>query len=243
MDDTPKAFNAAAHMRKIRTRQGMQDYLDVRWRVAWIRAEHPAAQIITEQIESGEQHAHFRCVINLPNGAIATGHGSETAGDFGDFYEKAETKAVGRACAMLGYGTDAATDFDDGEPLDGRAAAKDERAERRMEPQERAQVDAQHERNTQPSAPRPSSLPATRGRPAPSEPNGQDMTRARVEAAMGRHGLPILPIDTYEEVAETVNRALANAGKDVEVKRDRDGKAAPGDILNALMALPSAVPA
>lgn len=128
-----RIFDAPAHMRKIRTRQGMQDYLDVKWRVAWLRAEFPTAQIITEQIEGDAEHARFRCTITLPNGAISSGHGSETRDDFPDFYEKAETKSIGRACAVLGYGTDAAADFDDGEPMDGRAAAKDERATRRVE--------------------------------------------------------------------------------------------------------------
>ncbi len=135
VDEQPqgRSFDAAAHMRKIRTRQGMQDYLDVKWRIAWLRAEFPTAQIVTEQIEGDADHARFKCTITLPNGAISSGHGSETAPDFPDFYEKAETKAIGRACAVLGYGTDAATDFDDGEPMDGRAAAKDERATRRAD--------------------------------------------------------------------------------------------------------------
>jgi hypothetical protein len=128
-----RSFDAPAHMRKIRTRQGMQDYLDVKWRVAWLRAEFPTAQVVTEQIEGDVEHARFKCTITLPNGAVSSGHGSETAQDFPDFYEKAETKAIGRACAVLGYGTDAASDFDDGEPMDGRAAAKDERATRRAE--------------------------------------------------------------------------------------------------------------
>lgn len=40
-----------------------------------------------------------------PAGAEATGHGSETPRDFSDYIEKAETKAIGRALAALGYGT------------------------------------------------------------------------------------------------------------------------------------------
>src|SRR3954471_22332335 len=126
-----RTFDAPAHMRKIRTRQGMQDYLDVKWRVRWPRAGVPTAQMVTAQGEGAVEHARFKCTITLPNGAVSSGHGSETAQDFPDFYEKAETKAIGRACAVLGYGTDAATDFDDGEPMDGRAAAKDERKDRR----------------------------------------------------------------------------------------------------------------
>jgi hypothetical protein len=158
-------------MRKIRTRQGMQDYLDVKWRVAWLRAEFPTAQIVTEQIEGDSEHARFKCTITLANGAISSGHGSETATDFPDFYEKAETKAIGRACAVLGYGTDAATDFDDGEPMDGRAAAKDERATRQADgPDGTDNVTpigaASRTRPEAASAPAPSRLPATRRAPS-----------------------------------------------------------------------------
>ncbi|MGI8856972.1 MAG: hypothetical protein ACR2JW_14590 [Thermomicrobiales bacterium] len=168
-----RSFDAPAHMRKIRTRQGMQDYLDVKWRVAWLRAEFPTAQIVTEQIEGDVDHARFKCTITLPNGAIASGHGSETLQDFPDFYEKAETKSIGRACAVLGYGTDAATDFDDGEPMDGRAAAKDERATRRTGGPDgadnvtpigtvgRARTEAPQQAELTP-VPAPSRLPATR---------------------------------------------------------------------------------
>ncbi len=171
-----RTFDAPAHMRKIRTRQGMQDYLDVKWRVAWLRAEFPTAQIVTEQIEGDAEHARFKCTITLPNGAISSGHGSETAPDFPDFYEKAETKAIGRACAVLGYGTDAASDFDDGEPMDGRAAAKDERATRHADAPDGADnvtpIGAAN--RTRPEvaasaptpAPTPSRLPATRRGPS-----------------------------------------------------------------------------
>jgi hypothetical protein len=110
------AFDPAKHMRKIRTRQGMQDYLDVKWRLAWLRDVDPAAKINTAQIEGDHEHARFICVIELSSGAVATGHGSETMQDFPDFYEKAETKAIGRACAVLGFGTDTAFDFEDPEP-------------------------------------------------------------------------------------------------------------------------------
>jgi hypothetical protein len=51
---------------------------------------------------SGEESGDYRVVKR------ATGHGSETPGDFKDYYEKAETKAIGRALGFLGYGTEAA---------------------------------------------------------------------------------------------------------------------------------------
>jgi len=556
-------FDAPAHMRKIRTRQGMQDYLDVKWRVAWLRSEQPDAQIITEQIDGSDSYARFKCVINIPaTGAIATGHGSETAGDFPDFYEKAEcvredteiltetgwkkytdlligepvlaydaandraewvplervvsyedaplvrlfngwafdalctpnhswavytsaitggkryeyrrlkpldelrsghiitasaapsgassvtpsqaavmgwaltdgtfrhrmdgkiariiifqskvhrvaeidaliadiphtraegspytrtfpsgktseclagvqwcinaeaaqglfaalsvqhenevdiiiplmteearramlgammaadgdargnfgkiqkpwvmktfallcalegyalpaikwhndfptqrvkrtrrtdvsrlqredaghgtvwcpttkhgtwyarfangmttitgnTKAIGRACATLGYGTDAATDFDDGVPMDGAAAAKGE-GDRQLEPQDRAAVEQQHERNTAPPPPPPMRLNEPRKRP---EPDGQERVRQTVERTCEERGIPVLHDDTYATIAESVNRALFNASKGIEVRTDAHGNVTPGDILNALMALKTPVAA
>jgi hypothetical protein len=130
-------FDAPAHMRKIRTKQGMVDYLDVKFRVLWLRAEHPDASIVTEAIYANEREACMKATVSYALGervVMATGHGSETAADFPSGHiEKAETKAIGRACAVLGYGTDAAADFDDGEPMDGRAAAKDERAAARAQ--------------------------------------------------------------------------------------------------------------
>jgi hypothetical protein len=175
-------FDAPAHMRKIRTKQGMVDYLDVKFRVLWLRAEHPDASIVTEAIYANEREACMKATVSYALGervVMATGHGSETAADFPSGHiEKAETKAIGRACAVLGYGTDAAADFDDGEPMDGRAAAKDERAARggdeptRLDDRQRKQVDAQHERNLPqgapaPPQPPPSRLPATRRPPQP----------------------------------------------------------------------------
>jgi hypothetical protein len=58
--------------------------------------------------------AVFRAKVTLPSGASATGWGSEGTDDFGDYLEKAETKALGRALAALGFGTQFCPDFDFG---------------------------------------------------------------------------------------------------------------------------------
>ncbi len=230
---TPRSFDAFAHLRKIRTRQGMQDYLDVKWRVAWVRADHPTAHIVTEQVEGDEQHARFKCTITLPNGAIATGHGSETAGDFPDFYEKAETKSIGRACASLGYGTDSASDFDDGEPLDGRPAAKDERADRNRreanapaptEPERAEGVD--NVTNVTQIAPRrtqgtdtvPSRLPATRRMPAAPTSNGGNGTGTHGPALTSAPA-PTPAMDDRSNIHQhTQLRALADNGFDLNAR-------------------------
>jgi hypothetical protein len=48
--------------------------------------------------------AIFKATVTVPSGGKATGYGSESASDFPDFIEKAETKAIGRALNALGYG-------------------------------------------------------------------------------------------------------------------------------------------
>ncbi len=90
------------------------DYLEVKWRIAWFRDEHPDGDMDTELVDRTPDFALYRAKVTIPGGGSATGWGSETKADFGDFIEKAETKAQGRALAALGYGTQFCTDFDEG---------------------------------------------------------------------------------------------------------------------------------
>ena len=83
---------------------GTTDYLDVKWRLLWLRKDHPDAEIVTELVQHDPQMAIFKATVTVPSGGKATGYGSETASDFPDFIEKAETKAIGRALNALGYG-------------------------------------------------------------------------------------------------------------------------------------------
>jgi hypothetical protein len=98
--------------RKYLIRIDRGDYLEVKWRLAWLRAEHPDAHIETRLAELENDRAVFQARVTLPDGGSATGWGSESAADFRDFIEKAETKAIGRALAALGFGTQFCTDFD-----------------------------------------------------------------------------------------------------------------------------------
>jgi len=112
--DTGKRFDPTKYLRTIKVHGGTQQtYLPVTARLLWLRAEHPDAQLITEALRLDEKSAVFKATVTLPGGAVAVGHGSETAGDFGDFIEKAETKAIGRALTALGYGTEFAEGQDD----------------------------------------------------------------------------------------------------------------------------------
>jgi hypothetical protein len=109
------AFNPSQYFRQLRGRGGAQDYLDVKFRLLWLRREHPDAETLTEHIRIDDTVAIFKATVSIPGGGRATGHGSETASDFPDYIEKAETKALGRALNALGYGaqfaeSDAETD-------------------------------------------------------------------------------------------------------------------------------------
>lgn len=96
------------------TRVNGSDYLEVKWRLVWMRDRHPDAVVETELVTHQENTAVFRARILIPDGGSATGWGSETAGDFRDYLEKAETKAIGRALAALGFGTQFCPDFEFG---------------------------------------------------------------------------------------------------------------------------------
>lgn len=90
-------------------------YLQVAHRVVWFREEHQNWTIETEQLTIDDARALFTARIKDETGRVlATATGSETRQDFGDFIEKAETKAIGRALAFLGYGTAAAPELDEG---------------------------------------------------------------------------------------------------------------------------------
>lgn len=96
------------------TKVGNGDYLEVKWRLVWFRSEHPDGVIETELISHDGTSAVFRARVQIPGGGVASGWGSESADDFRDYLEKAETKALGRALAALGYGTQFAPDFEFG---------------------------------------------------------------------------------------------------------------------------------
>lgn len=106
--DTP-GFDPGRYLTKL---QG-NDYLEVKFRILWLRTDHPDARIETDCVSFNDTHAVFKARVELPSGAVATGWGSEEKGHFRDYIEKAETKAIGRALGALGFGTQFADDFSD----------------------------------------------------------------------------------------------------------------------------------
>ena len=109
--DTRK-FNPSEHLIDLKGKK----YLQVAWRIMWLRDVHPDWCIHTASVEINKDIAIFHAVITNENGVeIASAHGSETPRDFGDYIEKAETKAVGRALAYAGFGTQfTADELDEG---------------------------------------------------------------------------------------------------------------------------------
>ncbi|MDP9365106.1 MAG: hypothetical protein M3Q10_12925 [Chloroflexota bacterium] len=104
------SFEPGRHLSKV----GGSDYLEVKWRLVWLRETHPNAAIETELVSHDGSFALFRARVSVPGGGSATGWGSEGIDDFRDYIEKAETKAIGRALAALGFGTQFCPDFDFG---------------------------------------------------------------------------------------------------------------------------------
>lgn len=103
------------------------DYLNVPNRSLWFVRDQRALiaaglattpyLIETELVELDRERgwALFKTHIRDSVGNEATMYGSEAAADFPDYIEKASTKSLGRALALLGYGTQYAPEMDEGE--------------------------------------------------------------------------------------------------------------------------------
>ncbi len=142
-EDRPVSdFNPNEHLIQIPSKDGKKDYLPVQWRLVWFRLMCPQGTIDTEELEVDNDreceaeisawnaetrrsekvikkalgYARYRAVVTDGKGGRASATKTERMVDFPDFVEKAETGAVGRALAMLGYGTQfAMIEFDEGE--------------------------------------------------------------------------------------------------------------------------------
>jgi len=93
-----------------------KDYLQVASRLVWFREEKPFWSIRTEFIYQTPESAFVKAFISdEQDRVIATSHGEESSKDFpAGHREKAETKAIGRALALCGFGTQFEPDLDEG---------------------------------------------------------------------------------------------------------------------------------
>lgn len=94
------------------------EYLPVSARIAWFRAEHPKLAIDTEIEALTEGKVRVRATIygednTLLSSAMKTGDKAR----FGDYIEKAETGAIGRALSLAGFDLASAPDLDEEDML------------------------------------------------------------------------------------------------------------------------------
>src|SRR5260370_4198186 len=132
-------FNPNGHVIETKSKKGLAEYLPVQWRIVWFRYECAEGSIETEPVqidldrETEEEgfawneekrrsekvikrangFAMFRAVVKNGKGGIGTGTKSEKAASLHDYIEKAETGAIGRALAALGYGTQFAPELNE----------------------------------------------------------------------------------------------------------------------------------
>lgn len=115
---TVTPLNIKPYIIKITTRGKEKDYLPVQARMLWYRDTNKmntSVRILDKIIDPQAKFAYFELEVRDARGNIEVGVGSETGSDFGDYIEKAYTKAYGRALAALGYGTQFVGDeFDEG---------------------------------------------------------------------------------------------------------------------------------
>lgn len=72
----------------------------------WIpNPNRPGKKMPEKVTKIAKGYARFRATVTTGKGGRATGTKSENAASFPDYIEKAETGAIGRALALLGYGT------------------------------------------------------------------------------------------------------------------------------------------
>jgi hypothetical protein len=120
--------------------QGGKMYLPAAYRIVWFRDELGDDWGVRTELVEGGHEAGFATVhaevLNPEGRVIASGHKTEAKADFpAGWVEKAESGAIARALALLGFGTQFTPELDEdghrpadspqpgGRPLDSRGAA------------------------------------------------------------------------------------------------------------------------
>jgi hypothetical protein len=187
--------------RRVKTASGAwetvhDDYLEVKWRLVMFRERYPHGRITTEEVcvDLDRGYARFKATIEDGEGGLATGYGTETKAGFADYCERAETRALGRSLAALGFGTQFV-----GADLDELPHVADAPVTTTAAP------DAAHE-TTGISHPLPVGEEGTPGAATPSVTNGHSTA-------------PEHPTESH--LAALRNLAVTECGDPVEVYEDR----------------------
>jgi hypothetical protein len=150
-----------------------RDYLDVQSRIRWFVRDQRAlivAGVATTTYEirstiiehdAATGFAMFSAYVRDVLGNECTMFGSETRMDFGDYLEKANTKAVGRALIALGYSTGSAQDLDEDpeRPADAPRERRQQGAQQQRQGQPQGQPQGQQQASRQPTPIRREQLP------------------------------------------------------------------------------------
>ena len=128
--DYRTGFDPAPHIRTVKYQNRKtgelteRKLLDTAPRIAWFRSDHPIDSgwcLTSEAIQVTDDYADFMAQVINPDGvAVSTGYRRVWRSDFGNYVEKAETQAKGRALEGAGYGCLYALTF---EPDEGEGEA------------------------------------------------------------------------------------------------------------------------
>ena len=83
-----------------------KDYLQVAYRILWLKEEHPDWVIKTQILKFELDYCVIKATIEDNDGrTISEAHQMTTKQEFPKFLAKCETSAIGRAIGMAGFGT------------------------------------------------------------------------------------------------------------------------------------------
>lgn len=188
-----ETFNPDQHLMKLKNK----DYLEVKWRIVWmLQATSPCAGYVTIELEHSREHGYARYAAIAWDGSDETwrtikmygtevqvcgrmgmGTKTETRADFPDFTEKAETGALGRALAGIGFGTQFSPDVEEG------ARIVDTPVQRQQPPQRPATPPQQPAQQPLMHAPEPDKKLPDQGAPATEQ---QMLSIRKLCVALGR---------------------------------------------------------
>lgn len=196
----PTAFDPNKHMTKI---QG-KDYLEAKWRLVWFRQEHPEGIITTRLVEHNpeERYAIVHATVSIPGRGSADGLAMHApTSKAADYVANAETSAIARAVAALGYGTQFARELDEPEQL----------------------ADSPVQRPTKPSQPTPTASEADRARLLRAATKVEFSTEACRDELLRRSGQPrtaTVPASIYQALAKDLEDV---ASGDADLRFDPAG--------------------